>query len=84
MDRGGGRRHGQAGRPRGLGQGRVVAGWWCGMVARRGSRPRTRSLARVNRVSVTARLDQRSWETDSGECRSKLELTADDLAHSLR
>lgn len=33
---------------------------------------------------VTARLDQRSWETQEGDKRSKVEITADDLAPSLR
>jgi single-strand DNA-binding protein len=33
---------------------------------------------------VTGRLDQRSWESADGERRSKVEITADDLAPSLR
>ena len=33
---------------------------------------------------VTGRLDQRSWETQEGNKRSKVEITADDLAPSLR
>jgi single-strand DNA-binding protein len=42
------------------------------------------SLAKGTRVVVTGRLDQRSWETQEGEKRSKVEITADDLAPSLR
>ena len=33
---------------------------------------------------MTGRLDQRSWETQEGDKRSKVEITADDLAPSLR
>jgi single-strand DNA-binding protein len=33
---------------------------------------------------VTGRLDQRSWETQDGERRSKVEITADEIAPSLR
>jgi single-strand DNA-binding protein len=42
------------------------------------------SLAKVTRVVMTGRLDQRSWETQEGDKRSKVEITADDLAPSLR
>ena len=42
------------------------------------------SLAKGTRVVVTGRLDQRSWETQEGDKRSKVEITADDLAPSLR
>jgi single-strand DNA-binding protein len=42
------------------------------------------SLAKGARVVVTGRLDQRSWETQEGERRSKVEITADDLAPSQR
>jgi single-strand DNA-binding protein len=42
------------------------------------------SLARGARVVVTGRLDQRSWETQDGERRSKVEITADEIAPSLR
>ncbi len=42
------------------------------------------SLAKGNRVLVTGRLDQRSWETEAGERRSKVEVSAEDLAPSLR
>ena len=37
-----------------------------------------------NRVVVTGRLDQRSWETPSGEKRTIYELVADDIGASLR
>ena len=33
---------------------------------------------------VTGRLDQRSWETQEGDKRSKVEITADEIAPSLR
>jgi single-strand DNA-binding protein len=42
------------------------------------------SLAKGTRVVVTGRLDQRSWETQEGDKRSKVEITAEDLAPSLR
>ena len=42
------------------------------------------SLTKGARVIVTARLEQRSWETDDGERRSKVELVADDIGASLR
>jgi single-strand DNA-binding protein len=42
------------------------------------------SLSRGSRVVVTGRLDQRSWENDQGEKRSKIEITADEVAPSLR
>jgi len=42
------------------------------------------SLAKGTRVLVTGRLDQRSWETPQGDKRSKVEITADDVAPSLR
>lgn len=42
------------------------------------------SLSKGSRVLVTGRLDQRSWETQDGERRSKVEITADDVAPSLR
>jgi single-strand DNA-binding protein len=37
-----------------------------------------------SRVVVTGRLDQRSWESASGEKRSSYELVADDIGASLR
>jgi single-strand DNA-binding protein len=42
------------------------------------------SLSRGTRVVVTGRLDQRSWETQEGDKRSKVEITADEIAPSLR
>lgn len=42
------------------------------------------SVAKGTRVTVTGRLDQRSWETPEGEKRSKIEIVADDIAVSLR
>lgn len=35
------------------------------------------------RVVVTGRLEQRSWETEEGEHRSKVEITADEIGPSL-
>jgi single-strand DNA-binding protein len=40
------------------------------------------SLTRGSRVIVAGRLDQRSWETDSGDKRSKVEITADEIGPS--
>ncbi|HUV09722.1 MAG TPA: single-stranded DNA-binding protein [Acidimicrobiia bacterium] len=42
------------------------------------------SIQKGARVIVTGRLDQRSWETDNGDKRSKVEIIADDVAPSLR
>ncbi|HET8929537.1 MAG TPA: single-stranded DNA-binding protein [Acidimicrobiales bacterium] len=42
------------------------------------------SLGRGARVVVTGRLEQRSWQTDQGDKRSKVEIVADDVAPSLR
>jgi single-strand DNA-binding protein len=42
------------------------------------------SLGKGARVLVTGRLDQRSWETPDRERRSKIEITADEIAPSLR
>jgi len=42
------------------------------------------SLGKGARVLVTGRLDQRSWETPDRERRSKIEITADEVAPSLR
>jgi single-strand DNA-binding protein len=42
------------------------------------------SLTRGSRVAVSGRLDQRSWENNEGEKRSKIEITADEVAPSLR
>jgi len=42
------------------------------------------TLAKGMRVMVTGRLEQRSWETDEGERRSKVEIVADEVGPSLR
>jgi single-strand DNA-binding protein len=42
------------------------------------------SLSRGSRVIVTGRLDQRSWETQDGDKRSKVEIVADEIGPSLR
>jgi single-strand DNA-binding protein len=41
-------------------------------------------LKRGDRVVVEGRLDQRSWENNEGEKRSKVEITANEVAPSLR
>ena len=41
------------------------------------------SLSKGMRVVVTGRLEQRSWETEEGEHRSKVEITADEIGPSL-
>jgi len=42
------------------------------------------SITKGSRVVVTGRLDQRSWETQDGEKRSKVEVVADEIGPSLR
>ena len=42
------------------------------------------SLTKGSRVVVTGRLEQRSWETDSGDKRSVVEIVADEIGPSLR
>ncbi len=42
------------------------------------------SLTKGARVVVSGRLEQRSWETDDGERRTKVEVVADEVAASLR
>ena len=42
------------------------------------------SLTKGSRVIVTGRLEQRSWDTDQGEKRSKVEVIADEVGPSLR
>jgi single-strand DNA-binding protein len=42
------------------------------------------SLNKGARIVVSGRLDQRSWETAEHERRSKIEITADEVAPSLR
>lgn len=41
------------------------------------------SLAKGSRCMVTGRLHQRSWETELGERRSKIEIVADEVGASL-
>lgn len=42
------------------------------------------SLTRGSRVMVSGRLDQRTWETQDGDKRSKVEVVADEVGPSLR
>src|SRR3954453_18940511 len=42
------------------------------------------SLTRGSRVIVTGRLEQRSWESQEGDKRSKIEVIADEIGPSLR
>jgi single-strand DNA-binding protein len=42
------------------------------------------SLSKGARVIVNGRLEQRSWETQDGEKRSKIEIVADEIGPSLR
>lgn len=42
------------------------------------------SLQKGTRVLVTGRLEQRSWESQEGEKRSKIEVIADEIGPSLR
>ncbi len=42
------------------------------------------SIKKGSRVLVTGRLEQRSWETDQGEKRYKIEIIADEVGPSLR
>ena len=44
----------------------------------------TESLTKGSRVMVSGRLDQRSWETQDGDKRSKVEVVADEIGPSLR
>lgn len=44
----------------------------------------TESITRGTRVVVTGRLEQRSWETEAGEKKSRIEVAADEVAPSLR
>ena len=41
------------------------------------------SITKGSRVIVTGRLDQRSWETQDGDKRSKVEIVADEIGPSL-
>jgi single-strand DNA-binding protein len=42
------------------------------------------SLTKGMRIVVSGRLEQRSWETDEGDRRSKVEIVADEIGASLR
>jgi single-strand DNA-binding protein len=42
------------------------------------------TVGKGTRITVSGRLDQRSWENQEGEKRSKVEIVADDVAISLR
>lgn len=42
------------------------------------------SITKGTRLIVTGRLEQRSWETENGEKRSKVEVQADEVGPSLR
>src|SRR5512139_1044730 len=42
------------------------------------------SVQKGTRVIVSGRLEQRSWETNDGEKRSKIEIVADEIGPSLR
>src|ERR1044072_3304600 len=42
------------------------------------------TLVKGSRAIVTGRLEQRSWETDQGDKRSKVEIIADEVGPSLR
>ena len=42
------------------------------------------SLVKGSRIVVTGRLEQHSWETENGERRSRVEVTAEEIGASLR
>ena len=42
------------------------------------------SLVKGTRVIVNGRIEQKSWETQDGDRRSKIEITADEVSPSLR
>lgn len=42
------------------------------------------SVAKGSRVLVTGRLDYHAWETEDGERRTRIEVTADEVGASLR
>lgn len=44
----------------------------------------TESITKGTRLIVTGRLDQRTWDTQDGEKRSKVEIVADEVGPSLR
>ena len=59
----------------------LSARWWTLWTPRQ---PLSISLSKGMRVVVTGRLEQRSWENEEGEHRSKVEITADEVGPSLR
>jgi single-strand DNA-binding protein len=42
------------------------------------------SLTKGDRVIISGRLEQRTWETDDGQKRSKVEIVVDEIGPSLR
>lgn len=42
------------------------------------------SLAKGDRVVIQGRIEQRSWETDDGDKRSKIEVNVDEIGPALR
>src|ERR1700751_4522455 len=61
------------------------ATWFCDVVCwGQLAENAAQSLSKGSRVIVSGRLDQRSWETAERERRSKIEITADEVAPSLR
>lgn len=44
----------------------------------------TDTVQKGTRVTVTGRLEQRTWQTDDGSNRSKIEIVANDVSPSLR
>lgn len=52
---------------------------WAGMAENVGE-----SISKGSRILVTGRLEQRSWETQDGEKRSKIEVVAEEIGPSLR
>jgi single-strand DNA-binding protein len=52
---------------------------WAGMAENAGE-----SISKGSRILVTGRLEQRSWETQDGEKRSKIEVVAEEIGPSLR
>jgi len=55
-----------------------------GRLGQPGPRTPADSVHRGDPVVVEGRLDQRSWENNQGEKRSKIETTANEVAPSLR
>jgi hypothetical protein len=59
----------------------LPARWWTLWTP---PQPLSITLSKGMRVVVAGRLEQRSWETEEGEHRSKVEITADEIGPSLR